>query len=116
MCCVCLVGSLGDSYGFGSGSLRSLARLLHAPSGGHLSLLLAASYSSLPNPRLHNLHHQERGIALAIQYPPWAQPNIIQSFASRCAWAMEGAQVAAFYPLVHLRLVQGPGLHTTAVI
>jgi hypothetical protein len=36
-------------------------------------------------PRLNRRHHQERGIASAIQYPPWAQPNIINSFASPAA-------------------------------
>jgi hypothetical protein len=30
----------------------------------------------------HRPHHQGRGIAFAIQYQPWAQPNIINSFAS----------------------------------
>jgi hypothetical protein len=33
------------------------------------------------HPSLHCLHYQERGIAFVIQYPPWVQPNIINSFA-----------------------------------
>jgi hypothetical protein len=51
-------------------------------------------------PRLHRLYHQERGIVFAIQYPPWAQPNIINSLASLAAPGLwRGPRLPPFFLL-----------------
>jgi hypothetical protein len=79
-----------QSYGFGFGysSLWSLAGLVHAPSGGRPSSLLAAGYSSLRGTCLHRPLHKERGTVFAIKY----SPNNINRFASLTVRvAMEGA-------------------------
>ncbi len=51
-------------------------------------------------PRLQCLHHQERGIVFNIQYPHWAQPNIMNSFASLVAPGLwRGPRLPPFFLL-----------------
>ncbi len=97
------------SYGFGYGSLWFLAGLVNVPSRGRLSSPSAAGYGSLQGTHLHRLQHQKRGTIFAIKYSPWAQPNIINRFASLAApVAMEGAQDSAISLPVRLRFEGRP--------
>jgi hypothetical protein len=97
------------SYGFGYGSLWSLARLVHAPSGGRPPSPSATGYGSLWGIHPHRLQHQERGTLFAIKYLPWTQPNVINSLVFLAVpVAMEGAQDTAISLPVRLHFEGQP--------